>query len=134
MAFDPASGNLWLEENGEDSFSELHRIEPGQNGGWVQITGPVSRIAEYRAIETGKGPDACHDPDPPDPNNPPVFFGFEQGRFDPTRIAATPEEALSKLVMLPETPRHWGRRISSPMRSRLRNRRLMVREFMGYYG
>ena len=53
MAFDPASDNLWLEENGEDSFSELHRMEPGQNGGWVQIRGPLSRITEYRAIEKG---------------------------------------------------------------------------------
>jgi glucose/arabinose dehydrogenase len=51
MAFDPASGNLWLEENGEDSFSELHRIEPGQNGGWAQIRGPLSRIAQYMEIE-----------------------------------------------------------------------------------
>ncbi len=59
MDFDPASGNLWLEENGEDSFSELHRIEPGQNGGWVQIRGPVSRTAQYREIETSQGSPEC---------------------------------------------------------------------------
>ena len=47
MAFDPRSGALWLQENGDDSFSELSRIEPGTNGGWVQIAGPVSRIAQY---------------------------------------------------------------------------------------
>ncbi|HKZ02470.1 MAG TPA: PQQ-dependent sugar dehydrogenase, partial [Pyrinomonadaceae bacterium] len=29
MAIDPASGNIWLQENGDDSFSELNRIEPG---------------------------------------------------------------------------------------------------------
>jgi glucose/arabinose dehydrogenase len=93
MALDPASGNLWLEENGEDSFSELHRLEPGQNGGWVQIRGPLSRIAQYKAIETGQAssnecPLNLFDPQ------------LEQGRFSPDRIADTPEEALSRLVMI----------------------------------
>jgi hypothetical protein len=37
IAVDPASGNVWLQENGDDTFSELNRIEPGLNGGWVQI-------------------------------------------------------------------------------------------------
>src|SRR6266566_7550709 len=52
MDFDPMSGSLWLEENGDDSFTELHRIEPGQNSGWIQVRGPVSRVAQYKAIET----------------------------------------------------------------------------------
>src|SRR5213076_2194782 len=52
MDFDPVSGSLWLEENGDDSFSQLSRVVPGMNSGWVQIRGPVSRIAEYKAIET----------------------------------------------------------------------------------
>ena len=59
MAFDPVAGNLWLEENGDDSFSKLSRIEPGQNSGWIQIRGPVERIAEYKAIETDPGTDPC---------------------------------------------------------------------------
>ena len=54
MAFDPVSGDLWLEENGDDSFSQLSRVPPGLNSGWVQIRGPVSRIAEYKAIETSR--------------------------------------------------------------------------------
>jgi aldose sugar dehydrogenase len=41
MAFDPRSGDLWLQENGDDSFSELNRVLPGMNGGWIQIMGPV---------------------------------------------------------------------------------------------
>src|SRR5262245_13145694 len=44
MAFDPFSGKLWLQENGDDSFTELNLVEPGMNGGWVQIAGPVERI------------------------------------------------------------------------------------------
>ena len=84
MDFDPLSGDLWVEENGDDSFTELNRVEPGQNGGWVQIMGPVSRLAEYKAIETS-----------------PQFFGLQQIRWPPTNIADTPEDALARLVMLP---------------------------------
>src|SRR6266403_4642768 len=59
MDFDPAAGSLWLEENGDDSFSQLSRVVPGMNSGWVQIRGPVSRIAEYKAIETSPESDPC---------------------------------------------------------------------------
>jgi len=59
MAFDPISGALWLEENGDDSFSQLIRVEPGLNSGWIQIRGPVSRIAEFKAIETSTATDPC---------------------------------------------------------------------------
>ena len=40
MAFDPLSGSLWETENGDDSFSEINRVVPGMNGGWIQIMGP----------------------------------------------------------------------------------------------
>ena len=84
MAFDPVSGDLWEQENGDDSFSELNRVEPGMNSGWVQIMGPVDRIHEYKGIETS-----------------PQFFGLQQIRWPPTNIADTPEEALARLFMLP---------------------------------
>jgi glucose/arabinose dehydrogenase len=84
MAFDPVSGQLWLEENGDDSFTQLRRVDAGLNSGWIQIRGPASRIAEYKAIETS-----------------PQFFGLQQIRWPPTNIADTPEEALSRLFMLP---------------------------------
>ena len=47
MAFDPVSGDLWEQENADDSFDEINRVEPGMNGGWIQIMGPVSRIAQF---------------------------------------------------------------------------------------
>ncbi|MGH2625312.1 MAG: PQQ-dependent sugar dehydrogenase, partial [Anaerolineales bacterium] len=84
MAFDPVSGDLWEQENGDDSFSELNRVEPGFNSGWIQIMGPVNRIHEYKAIETS-----------------PQFFGLQQIRWPPTNIADSPEEALERLFMLP---------------------------------
>lgn len=92
MAFDPVSGHLWVQENGDDSFSELNRVEPGHNGGWVQIMGPLSRLAEYKAIETSPGVDPCTGS---------TYFGLQQIRWPPTLIADTPEEALSRLFMLP---------------------------------
>jgi glucose/arabinose dehydrogenase len=92
MAFDPVSGHLWLEENGDDSFTQLSRVEPGQNSGWVQIRGPVSRIAEYKAIETSPGSDPCIGG---------AYFGLQQIRWPPTNIADTPEDALARLFMLP---------------------------------
>jgi glucose/arabinose dehydrogenase len=84
IAFDPASGRLWAQENGDDSFSELNRVDPGMNGGWIQIAGPAERIAQFKEIET-------------------TFGGqnLQQVRWPPTNIADTPEEALERLFMLP---------------------------------
>jgi glucose/arabinose dehydrogenase len=84
MDIDPVSGDVWLEQNGDDSFSELNRVLPGMNGGWIQIMGPVDRIAEFKAIETSS-----------------QFFGLQQNRWLPTLIADSPQQALSRLVMLP---------------------------------
>jgi aldose sugar dehydrogenase len=84
LAFDPRSGDLWEQENGDDSFSELNRVTPGMNGGWVQAMGPISRIAQYKQIETT-----------------PMFNGLQQIRWPSTNIADTPEQALSRMFMLP---------------------------------
>jgi glucose/arabinose dehydrogenase len=84
MAFDPISGDLWEQENGDDSFGELNHVVPGMNSGWPQIMGPVDRISEYKAIETS-----------------PAFFGLQQRRWPPTNIADSPAEALTRLFMLP---------------------------------
>ena len=92
MAFDPFSGKLWLQENGDDSFTELNLVEPGMNGGWVQICGPVERIAQFKAIETSNAID---------PVTMTSYFGLQQVRWPPTLIADTPQEALSRLFMLP---------------------------------
>jgi hypothetical protein len=88
MAFDPLSGNLWAQENGEDAFDEINRVEPGMNSGWIQIQGPLSRVGEYRYIETT----FAHDED---------FPNLQQFRWGPERIAATPQEAQSRLFVLP---------------------------------
>ena len=84
MAVDPYSGNLWTQENGDDSFDEINRVEAGMDGGWIQIIGPVSRIAQFKQIET-------------------TMFGsnLQQLRWPPSNIADSPEVALARLFMLP---------------------------------
>jgi glucose/arabinose dehydrogenase len=84
MAFDPYSGSLWETENADDAYSELNRIIPGMNGGWIQLGGPSSRLPDFKLTET-------------------TLFGsaLQQVRFPPTRLAYTPAAALSRLFMLP---------------------------------
>jgi len=85
LAFDPISGRLWESENGDTAFDELNQITAGHNGGWIQFMGPASRIAQFKAIETTPG----------------AFFGLQQLRWPPTRLADTPAEALSRLFDVP---------------------------------
>ena len=88
MAFDPVSGSLWEEENGEDAYDEVNRVEPGMDGGWIQIMGPAVRVPDYRAIETTS-------------LNNESFPNLQQFRWGPERIATTTAEALSRLFVLP---------------------------------
>jgi aldose sugar dehydrogenase len=90
LAFDPRTGNLWDSETGDDAFDEINRIEPGQNGGWIQFNGPVGRFAEFKAIESGQGT-----------ATPGQYAGLQQVRYGPDRIAATAQEALDRLYTLP---------------------------------
>jgi uncharacterized protein (TIGR03118 family) len=89
--FDPVTGRLWLEENGDQSFDKISIVDPGANNGWVQSSGPLfnrdgslddAALAEFKQIEV-------------------KVNGLQQIRWPATRIADTAEEALSRLVMLP---------------------------------
>ncbi|MEO7971238.1 MAG: PQQ-dependent sugar dehydrogenase, partial [bacterium] len=84
LAFDPLSGNLWDQENGDDAFDEMNRITAGSNNGWVQTMGPVSRVAEFKSIETNYG-----------------AGNLQQLRWPPSLIANTPAGALAQLYLLP---------------------------------
>lgn len=84
MAFDPQTGYLWDTENADDAFSELNRVVPGMNGGWVQLAGPTYRFAQFKMIETTQFTNAV-----------------QQVRYPPTRLAYTAPVALSRLFMLP---------------------------------
>jgi glucose/arabinose dehydrogenase len=83
MAFDPVSGALWEAQNGDDSFTELNLVERGSNLGWIQVMGPLERISQFKAIETSE-----------------QFFGLQQLRWPPTRIADTAQEALARMFMV----------------------------------
>ena len=94
LAFDPLTGQLWESQNGDDSGSEINRIEAGMNGGWVQIMGLLDFVSDFKAIETS-----------------PVYFGLQQIRWPPTLIADSPDEARERLFMLP------GARYTDPLLS-----------------
>jgi aldose sugar dehydrogenase len=83
LAFDPYSGNLWDEQNGDDSFDELNRVTRGANLGWIQIMGPSARIDQYKQIERTAGGGT-----------------LQQLRWGPDRIADSPTQAMSRLLML----------------------------------
>lgn len=92
MAFDPRSGRLWEAQNGDDTFTELNLVEPGANLGWIQVMGPVARIAEFKGVEA--------DPVRRDPFLGNLYFGLQQVRWSPVNIANTPAEALERLFMV----------------------------------
>jgi len=84
MDFDPLSGALWTQENGDDAFDEINRVAPGFNGGWIQTMGPVSRVAEFKSIEMTYAAGT-----------------LQQLRWPPANTATTPQQALSRMFMLP---------------------------------
>ncbi|GCL64866.1 PQQ-dependent sugar dehydrogenase [Pseudaquabacterium pictum] len=84
MAFDPLTGYLWLTENADDAYSEINRLVPGMNGGWIQFAGPISRIRDWRTIEATQ-----------------FGLALQQRRYPPTRASYTPAAAGSRLFMLP---------------------------------
>jgi len=83
MAFDPLSGQLWTEENGDDAFDEINHVTAGFNGGWIQMMGPSSRISDFKSIEVARGD------------------SLQQARWPPHLLADTPTDALARLFMLP---------------------------------
>jgi uncharacterized repeat protein (TIGR01451 family) len=83
MDFDPSSGQLWTQENGDDAFDEIDRVEAGFDGGWIQLMGPSSRVSEFKAIEVARG------------------NSLQQNRWPPSNIADTRAEALARLYALP---------------------------------
>jgi glucose/arabinose dehydrogenase len=89
MAFDPFSRRLWVQVNGDDTFDEIQRVDPGLNSGWIQTIGPISRIGEFKQIETTRPPQQ-----------------LQQLRWPPTNLADTPDQARTRLFMLPGATYH----------------------------
>jgi uncharacterized protein (TIGR03118 family) len=92
-AWDPVTGKLWLEENGDQSFDKISIVSPGSNNGWIQSSGPLlnadgsldpAALAEFKSIELRLSPN-----------------GPQQTRWPSWRIADSPDVAMSRLVMLP---------------------------------
>ena len=99
MAFDPFSGYLWQQENGDDSFSEINLVKPGFNSGWVQVMGPLDRVAQFREIENNMGPTG----DPAAAS----YYGLQQVRWG-RRTSPHAARGVEGLFRLP------GSRFSDP--------------------
>jgi len=91
LSVDPSSGRLWEAQNGDDTYTEINQVNAGANLGWVQVMGPLERVADFKAIETSTN-----------------FLGLQQIRWSPTNIANTPDEALSRLFMVFEGGDEFG--------------------------
>ena len=102
MAFDPVRGDLWEAQNSDDAFSEINRVEAGANLGWVQAMGPLSRIDQFKAIETTLTGDQFTG----------SYFGLQQVRWLPTNIADTPDEALARMFQVFQDARHFSAELS----------------------
>ena len=89
LAFDPLAGFLWDQENGDDAFDEMNRITAGSNNGWVEVMGPLSRVAEFKSIESAYG-----------------AGNLQQIRWPTSFIADTPAGALAQMYMLPAAQYH----------------------------
>jgi glucose/arabinose dehydrogenase len=81
--FEPQTGAFWIEANGQASYDEITKHEPGDNSGWIQIMGPRERFEDYKALEI----DTERKLDAPS--------------FPPENLAANAEEALSRMTLLP---------------------------------
>jgi aldose sugar dehydrogenase len=84
LGFDPYSGNLWDQENGDDAYDEMNRVTAGSNNGWVQFMGPVNRVAQFKQIESTYG-----------------SGDLQQLRWSPLNTADTPAAAMQRLYMIP---------------------------------
>jgi glucose/arabinose dehydrogenase len=89
LAVDPWTGELWESENGDDSFDEINRIEPGHNGGWIQAMGPLVRLGQFKEIETTL-----------------ENMDLQQLRWPPSNIADSPMDARARMVNIPGS--HYG--------------------------
>ena len=92
------------------------------NSGWIQIIGPLSRLSEYRAIETT----SLHHED---------FPNLQQFRWPPERIADTPAEALARLFVLPGShysdPEFSWKHVLAPAAIGFLNSRALGPQFFG---
>lgn len=93
FTFDPLTGKLWMEENGDLSFDKISIVTAGANDGWIQSSAPLLNLdgtlddvalAEFKSIELQLSPN-----------------GPQQTRWPSANIADTAQEALNRLVMLP---------------------------------
>jgi aldose sugar dehydrogenase len=61
--FDPLNGNLWDSENGPGSNDEINLVEPGFNGGWLEIQGKAPADFDPQQLVNFGGKGVYRDPE-----------------------------------------------------------------------
>ncbi len=125
MTFDPKRGTLWNTENGGRAFDEVNRVRRGANLGWIQFMGPLSRVADFKAVELSYGVNAA--------NGSPA--GLQQARFPASRIADTADQARARLFDLPGSrpndPAFSWKQVVPPAALAFVEKRSLGREYEG---
>ena len=108
MTFDPKTGGLWTTENGGRAFDEINHVEPGFNGGWIQVMGPLHRVSRVQGDRNRRGRRAptartdsssCAGRRPTSPTRPQRRAG--RSSHSPARTYATRRSAGSKWCRRP---------------------------------
>src|ERR1044071_9408342 len=85
-------------------MDELNRITPGSNGGWIQLMGPLSRINQFKTIETiytQLQGNTDNGGAPINANDTASFINaMQQLRWSPELTADTPGQALNRMFAL----------------------------------
>ncbi len=84
IAFDHATGNMWMTENGNEDFDEINLVEPYMNSGWDIVMGPATE--EHLARMPAYQNYTYRDP----------VFSWEEP-VAPTALAFVNSEPLAKL-------------------------------------
>jgi hypothetical protein len=72
-----------MEVNGQASYDQIARYTPGANVGWIQLLGPPDRFDDYKQLEID------------------TERKLDNPSFPPESLAASTDEAISRLVLLP---------------------------------
>ena len=80
--FDPATGRLWLQTNGQAAYDQVGWYQGGDNVGWIQRMGPAGRQGDYKALEVD------------------TTRLLDNPSFPPSRLAGEAPVAVDRLVDL----------------------------------
>lgn len=105
LTVDPVSGDLWVTENGPESFDEINHIREGENYGWPDVSGPgcdescIDPVLAYRSIIVPTGITFA------ERGSRDLFFGtFGEGSIHRVRLNEARTEAVADEIVVRDGP------------------------------